>query len=562
MNDTTSMPELNSAEITQLTPKVQKLIKNWIELEKQLGEIDIDKIFDTLNNNAEKTTKQPTLIVGNEYTYSNKSGKDKLVKVLSLDTQIDSGIDKKYSTSDDIEKSALASGYVFVQFKNNNGSYDKDSQTMAVDINSLNKMKEGISSFIVNKFGYTPPEAGTSTTVGRANLTGPGTENLKTPGEKLIGFTQIQFYETLKKFKSVAKLKSISTISKFLIPGPYKGRAQTINNITEPFYTYKIKQKNFVSSKIDLNNFTLGGMAGTPKNLTPETPEEKDDDLKNEVVVANTNIVKPQIATDPPPTNALEVISIYNNKNINSNFYAQGYEFLALAKNVSARKLGSFIPLELSNLWRATASLFNSGLDIYFYMTKMRKYTRPIGEQFQTSNIRNTMSNKIILSNSIKQMIQEELKTYDKVQFKNIKKNDAPAKVAKERLATEIEVDDKKTKFLEAITYFVKEYNHNKLSDEVLSEKLVELGKHVKAKKDVIEVNISNWKKRPTTNAYEVAQLFQDCGSGDYVEKVEDPEKAKKVKEATLPKANVKDTLSASEAAPNKPKGVKMMKAK
>ena len=91
---------------------------------------------------------------------------------------------------------------------------------------------------------------------------------------------------------------------------------------------------------------------------------------------------------------------------------------------------------------------------------------------------------------------------------------------------------------------------------------MVELGKHVKAKKDVIEVNISNWKKRPTTYAYEVAQLFQDCGSGDYVEKVEDPEKAKKVKEATLPKANVKDTLSASEAAPNKPKGVKMMKAK
>ena len=78
----------------------------------------------------------------------------------------------------------------------------------------------------------------------------------------------------------------------------------------------------------------------------------------------------------------------------------------------------------------------------------------------------------------------------------------------------------------------------------------------------VIKVNISNWKKRPTTNAYEVAQLFQDCGSGDYVEKVEDPEKAKKVKEAALPKANVKDTLSASEAAPNKPKGVKMMKAK
>ena len=168
----------------------------------------------------------------------------------------------------------------------------------------------------------------------------------------------------------------------------------------------------------------------------------------------------------------------------------------------------------------------------------------------------------LTMINYIKQIIKEQASHYDKVQFKNIKKNDAPAKVEKERLATEIEVDDKKTKFLEAITLFVKEYNHNKLSDEVLSEKLIELGKHVKAKKDVIEVNISNWKKRPTTNAYEVAQLFQDCGSGDYVEKVEDPEKAKKVKEATLPKANVKDTLGASEAAPNKPKGVKMMKAK
>ena len=170
----------------------------------------------------------------------------------------------------------------------------------------------------------------------------------------------------------------------------------------------------------------------------------------------------------------------------------------------------------------------------------------------------------------LKNIIKEELKHYDKAQFKNIGKSKAD-KVEKDKMAEEIKVDDKKAKFLEDINNLVIEYNTTKLRDnpDEFLKKLMEIGKYVKAKKDVIMVNLANHTYGRKVYAYDVAKMLQDCegrkGKSETYEvpsadKKGDPEKAKEVKEASLEKSNVKTSMGDSEKASGKPKGVKVMK--
>lgn len=200
------------------------------------------------------------------------------------------------------------------------------------------------------------------------------------------------------------------------------------------------------------------------------------------------------------------------------------------------------------------------------------------------------MNKKAILTNAIKMMIQEELKHYDKLQNKHTQKEQKPEKVEKERMATEEKVDDKKQKFIEAVTHFVNEYNTKHWCDcenEELVEELMEVGKIIGAKKAVVEKNVENYGKRPKIYAFEVASMFRAedeqgiSADGEDVEKEEltkseikkvDPERAPEPK--TIGKEHpdahwkVKEDAKKSamgtknESAPKKPKGVKEMPTK
>ena len=148
-------------------------------------------------------------------------------------------------------------------------------------------------------------------------------------------------------------------------------------------------------------------------------------------------------------------------------------------------------------------------------------------------------ANITILKKSISNIIKEQLSHYDKSAFKQIKKNEKLEKVEKDRMSTEVKVDDKKVEFLEALTCFVNEYNTNKINDGDLLTRLLEVGKYVKAKKSVVENNLKTYGRRPKIYAFEVAQLFLDTNKEEETEskadiKKRDPEKAKETKDGLI----------------------------
>lgn len=83
--------------------------------------------------------KDQNLVPNKEYTYTNKEGKSKKVKLISLTNNIGIGPDTKWLTSDDIKKDNLTNGNVFVAFKDESGNYTPTS--MAVPISSLSESK-------------------------------------------------------------------------------------------------------------------------------------------------------------------------------------------------------------------------------------------------------------------------------------------------------------------------------------------------------------------------------------------------------------------------------------
>lgn len=186
-----------------------------------------------------------------------------------------------------------------------------------------------------------------------------------------------------------------------------------------------------------------------------------------------------------------------------------------------------------------------------------------------------------ILSDAIHNIVTEELKHYDKIQFKHIKKQ-TPDKVEKDRKAVEDESNkSKKQKFLEELTDFVQKYRMKTYTDEELIDALFVLGKFANAKKNTIKDNVEKYKRRSTITPVEVVELLIGKIVPEDKEEVKpptktelkknDPERAKEVKEEKPKRADghfkVKDDAKSNVSSKDgnvkgKPKGVKEMPTK
>ncbi len=89
------------------------------------------------------------LEIGKEYIFTNKEGKKKRVKLISLTHDTNIGGDEKWLTKDDTNKESLEKGSVSVIFKDKKGQYSKSSPEMAVNANQLSPVKESIT---INRF--------------------------------------------------------------------------------------------------------------------------------------------------------------------------------------------------------------------------------------------------------------------------------------------------------------------------------------------------------------------------------------------------------------------------
>lgn len=153
------------------------------------------------------------------------------------------------------------------------------------------------------------------------------------------------------------------------------------------------------------------------------------------------------------------------------------------------------------------------------------------------------------LSSVIQRLIKEELKFYDKVQFKNIK-DQKPDKVDKDRMAVEdTGLEKAKKEFLENVNLFVIKYNSKRLDaypDEDFIDDLVVLGKFLKAKRKDIETNVELYKRRPTITVNDIVELLIGHIDTEHKNDEEpkeptktelnktDPERAKEVKDVEL----------------------------
>lgn len=77
--------------------------------------------------------------VGKIYTYTNKKGEKKKVKLISLTHDTNLGKDKKWLTKDDIKQKRLAKGVASVIFQDNDGEYTSKSPEMAVSLERLSE---------------------------------------------------------------------------------------------------------------------------------------------------------------------------------------------------------------------------------------------------------------------------------------------------------------------------------------------------------------------------------------------------------------------------------------
>ena len=105
-------------------------------------------------------SKSKGLVVGKEYTYTNKSGKKRKVRLLSKDSSLRMGKDKKYLTGDDVKTDTLNKGDVFVQFANSKGKYPNNAPSQAVSSDTLSPISESndvlLFTLFEKKFGKDP----------------------------------------------------------------------------------------------------------------------------------------------------------------------------------------------------------------------------------------------------------------------------------------------------------------------------------------------------------------------------------------------------------------------
>jgi len=102
---------------------------------------------------SKKYLDKKALKVGNIYTFTNKNGKKKKVKLISLTHDTSVGADKIWLTDDDKKTIKLKDGYVSVIFKDKKGKFSSASPEMAVDIEQLSESNTilGVDNFIFEK---------------------------------------------------------------------------------------------------------------------------------------------------------------------------------------------------------------------------------------------------------------------------------------------------------------------------------------------------------------------------------------------------------------------------
>lgn len=87
--------------------------------------------------------RKKDLQVGKEYIYTNKSGREKTVKLISLTHDTKIGSDRKWLTKDDKKVDTLENGYVSVIYPDKSGNFTSKSPEMAV-LKSQLSLKESV----------------------------------------------------------------------------------------------------------------------------------------------------------------------------------------------------------------------------------------------------------------------------------------------------------------------------------------------------------------------------------------------------------------------------------
>lgn len=94
---------------------------------------------------SKEKRKGKELEVGKFYLYTNKKGVTKKVKLISLTHDTSIGGDKKWLTKDDVKVGELAPNSASVIYADKDGNYSNKSPEVAVDVEKLKSVKEGIS---------------------------------------------------------------------------------------------------------------------------------------------------------------------------------------------------------------------------------------------------------------------------------------------------------------------------------------------------------------------------------------------------------------------------------
>ena len=129
--------------IFEEAPKTDKLVepvKGGAPVKPVKGGAPAEPVKVEEPKKEDKPSSKPgvgSLIPGNEYSYTNKKGEKKQVKVISLTHQVTSGGDKTWLTKDDTKKDTLGKGEVSVIFKDEKGAFSSGSPQMSVPISSI-----------------------------------------------------------------------------------------------------------------------------------------------------------------------------------------------------------------------------------------------------------------------------------------------------------------------------------------------------------------------------------------------------------------------------------------
>ena len=464
--------------------------------------------------------------VGKEAKYKNKKGEVKDVKILSIDTAVNAiGKDKTWSTDDDVKGGKLAQGMASVAYIGKDGKFNTgDDTTFAVPVSDLILAESILNEVVI------------------------------TVDKNLVGVLDINLENALTKLSSggvgkpaILKFKEFYTQLNSLVNNK-EANIGMLASINDPLIQQTLKNANITALRTYNFQKFKNMITIDPKNLGSKYDLISLNSFMSKIVSVHQDAKNKASATS-----AMKLVLKEQN-------------YLEPERNKARILFGEKLQLMILNL-----ILLGRALRTYLSSGKA-KSGEAVAQGSQVNKEAIDSQPMKMTSEGItylKNIIKEELKHYDKIQFKNIGKSKVD-KVEKDKMAEEIKVDDKKAKFLEDINNLVIEYNNTKLRDnpDEFLKKLMEIGKYVKAKKDVIMVNLINHPYGRKVYAYDIAKMLQDCegrkGKSETYEvpsadKKGDPEKAKEVKDASLEKSNVKITMGNSEKASGKPKGIKVM---